>query len=422
MRSVRGSWLVRVLATPRMSQALTESIVIVALLTASLRSLLGTPGMIAIVSGLLVLAALSLVGQPERVEWRGVLPLSLLTFFGVVVVSVTWSDYPLATLTGITNTLAFAALGLYIALVRDMIQLARGIGNVVRWILGLSLGLEILSGLLLPTPLDVFENQARLAEGGPIQGVVGSATGLAFIALLGLINFGIEWRTRMVSREVSTVSIVIALATLVLTQSGAALVTLGVLAAAAGLLILLRRLGPTARVTVQLSLLALVGAVIAVITATGTSLDRVFGSSAEVDQRVLVWDRVGLFAQQQPVFGWGWVGIWPTTDVPYPMNLLDGLTTRPQPSALSSYLDVQLQLGVVGLVVLLLTLTLAIGRAWLVASTRVTTAYLWPALTLLLLASTGVTESVLLAEEGVLLFVTAAFAAARHRSWRGHNP
>lgn len=422
MMAVRGSLLVRLLATPRMSQALTETIVIVALLTASLRSLLGTPGIIAVIALLLVLATLSLLGQPERVEWRGVLPLSLLTFFGVVVVSITWSDYPLATVTGIANTLAFAALGVYIALVRDMIQLARGIGNVVRWILGLSLGLEIFSGLLLPTPLDVFENQARLAEGGPIQGIVGSAPGLAFIALLGLINFGIEWRTRMVSREVSTVSLVIALATLVLTQSGAALVTFGVLAAAAGLLILLRRLRPTARVSVQLSLLALVGTAVAVITATGTSLDRVFGRSAEVDQRVLVWDRVGLFAEQQPVFGWGWVGLWPTTNMPYPMNLLDGLTTRPQPSALSSYLDVQLQLGVVGLVVLLLTLALAIGRAWLVASTRITTAYLWPALTLVLLASTGVTESVLLAEEGVLLFVTAAFAAARHRSWRGSNP
>lgn len=422
MIALRRSGIVRILATPRVSQALTETIVVVALLTASLRSLMGTPGIIAVVSGLLVLAALSLLGQPERVEWRGVLPLSLLTLFGVIVVSITWSQYPLATGAGIANTLAFAALGLYIALVRDMIQLARGIGNVVRWILGLSLALEIFSGLLLPTPLDVFENQARLAEGGPIQGIVGSATGLAFIALLGLINFGIEWRTRMVSREVSTVSILIAIATLVLTQSGAALVTLGVLAAAAGLLIVLRRLGPTARVSVQLSLLVLSGTAIAIISATGTSLDRIFGSSTEVDQRVLVWDRVGLFAEQQPVFGWGWVGVWPTTDVPYPMNLLDGLTTRPQPSALSSYLDVQLQLGVVGLVVLLLTLALAIGRAWLVASTRVTTAYLWPALTLLLLASTGVTESVLLAEEGVLLFVTAAFAAARHRSWRGHNP
>lgn len=422
MTAARRSLIVRLAATPRMSQAITESIVIVALLTPSLRSLLGTAGVIAIVSGLLVLAALSLLGQPERIEWRGVLPLSLLTFFAVIVVSLTWSSYSLATLQGIAGTLAFAALGLYIALVRDMIQLARGIGNVVRWILGLSLGLEILSGLLFAAPLDVFENQGRLAEGGPIQGIVGSTTGLAFIALLGLINFGIEWRTRMVTREVSTTSILLALATLLLTQNGAALVTFGVLAAAAGLLIVLRRLGPGARVSVQLSLLAVVGAAIAVITATGASLDRVFGSNIEVDQRVVVWDRVALFAEQRPVLGWGWVGMWPTEDVPYPMNLLDGLTTRPQSSALSSYLDVQLQLGVVGLVILLLTLALAIGRAWLVASTRVTTAYLWPALTLILLASTGVTESVLLAEEGVLLFVTAAFAAARHRSWRGTNP
>ncbi|MBR22845.1 MAG: exopolysaccharide biosynthesis protein, partial [Leifsonia sp.] len=45
--------------------------------------------------------------------------------------------------------------------------------------------------------------------------------------------------------------------------------------------------------------------------------------------------------------------------------------------------------------------------------------YVWPALTLVLLATTSMTESYLLYEGGLLLFVTSAFAAARNRSWRG---
>lgn len=53
------------------------------------------------------------------------------------------------------------------------------------------------------------------------------------------------------------------------------------------------------------------------------------------------------------------------------------------------------------------------------ATDRRSTVCVWPALTLVLLATTGLTESYLLYESGLLLFVTSAFADARNRSWRG---
>ena len=82
-------------------------------------------------------------------------------------------------------------------------------------------------------------------------------------------------------------------------------------------------------------------------------------------------------------------------------------------------MDIWLQLGLAGLLVLIVALALAFVRAWLVASERRSTVYVWPALTLVLLATTSMTESYLLYEGGLLLFVTSAFAAARNRSWRG---
>ena len=88
-------------ASPRFTQALTETIVGMALATFAVRALLGWPGSIAVLSSLVLLAGLSLAGQPERIEWRGVLPLSLIALFSLITVSIIWSQYTWATVGGI---------------------------------------------------------------------------------------------------------------------------------------------------------------------------------------------------------------------------------------------------------------------------------------------------------------------------------
>ena len=69
-----------------------------------------------------------------------------------------------------------------------------------------------------------------------------------------------------------------------------------------------------------------------------------------------------------------------------------------------------------------MALGLALVRSWLVASDRRSTVHVWPALTLVLLLATSMTESYLLAEGGLMLFVLCAVTAARGRSWRGRLP
>jgi O-antigen ligase len=140
-------------------------------------------------------------------------------------------------------------------------------------------------------------------------------------------------------------------------------------------------------------------------------------AAADVSERTSVWNAVGDLVAQQPVIGWGWVGMWPPTVFPF-SSVLSSSGTAPE-SALNAYADIWLQLGLAGIVALLAALGLAFIRAWLVASERRSTVYVWPALTLVLLAATSATESYLLYEGGLLLFVTSAFAAARNRSWRG---
>ena len=105
---------------------------------------------------------------------------------------------------------AFAFLGVYVALMRDTIQIVRAFGDVMRVLLGVSLALEVLSGILLDVPITILGIQGDLAELGPIQGIFGSRNLLGFVALIALLTFIVEWRTRIVQRGRAIGSIVLA--------------------------------------------------------------------------------------------------------------------------------------------------------------------------------------------------------------------
>ncbi len=404
------------LASPRMTQALTEAIVGVALATFAVRALVGWPGSIAVLSALVLLAALSLAGQPERVEWRGVLPLSLIALFSLITVSIIWSQYSWATIGGIAYAVAFAFLGVYIALVRDLIQLVRAVGNVLRVILTASFVLEVLSGVLLDTPFTWIGITGDLATGGPVQGLAGTRNAFAFLGALAVLSFWIEYRTRSVSRGLTAYSLVLAGATIVFARSPVAYLVLAAVLVVGLALVIIRRQEALARRATQSVLLisAVVFAVLAWVF-RGPLIGFV-DAAADVRARTSVWSQVGDLVAQQPVLGWGWVGMWPTAVSPF-SSVRE--SHAPAESALNAYADIWLQLGLVGIVVLIAALGLAFVRAWMVATDRRSTIYVWPALTLVLLATVSMTESYLLYEGGLLLFVTSAFAAARNRSWRG---
>jgi O-antigen ligase len=405
------------LASPRFTQALTETIVGVALAAFAVRALLGWPGSLAVLSGLVVLAALSLASQPERVEWRGVLPISLIALFALMTVSIIWSQYTWATAAGVPYALAYAFLGVYVALVRDLIQLVRSVGNALRVVLTLSFALEVLSGVLFDTPFAWIGISGNLAAGGPVEGLAGTRNAFAFLAALAVLSFWIEYRTRSVSRALSAYSLILAGAAIVFARSPVSLLVLAAVLIAGLALVMIRRQQPVARRATQGVLVVSALVLAALAWSFRGPIIGLVDAATDVSERTSVWNAVGDLVAQQPVIGWGWVGMWPPTVFPF-SSVLSSSGTAPE-SALNAYADIWLQLGLAGIIALLAALGLAFVRAWLVASERRSTVYVWPALTLVLLAATSTTESYLLYEGGLLLFVTSAFAAARNRSWRG---
>ncbi|MEO7122646.1 MAG: exopolysaccharide production protein, partial [Lacisediminihabitans sp.] len=222
-------------AAPRFTAALTHLIIATELGSLFLQQMIGWAGLLGIVATLLVLASLSLLAKQREIEWHGLLPISLLVFVTWAGASVFWSQYRWATLGSVVYFGAVTMLGIYVALVRDTIQIARAFGDILRIALVLSLALEIISGLLIDSPIRLLFIQGKLDDLGPLQGIFGRRNQFGIVALLALVTFVAEFLTKSISQWISIGSISVAGVCLILARSpiaGGAVVVLGLAALA----------------------------------------------------------------------------------------------------------------------------------------------------------------------------------------------
>lgn len=409
-----AEWGLELLGTPRFSAELSTTIVGAAFFSYLIKNLIGWAGLFAILAALVVLAALSLIGQRDRLEWRGFLPYSLAAFLFWSGISLFFSQYQWATLGGIAYQIAFALLGVYVALARDFIQIVRSVGDVLRVVLGLSLALEILVGLLLDTSFPLLHITGDIAEGGPIEGVMGTRNALALVALLALITFGTELLTRSVGRLRGILSILLAATTILLSQSPVDLIALGVVGIAALALLGLRRVPEHTRRYWLWAIGAAAVVALVVAYAARDSILSLIGASGDLKYRLALWNEIFPLIRVHNLEGWGWVGQWPAYLSPF-SSIGAGITHA---EALNAYLDVWLQLGAIGLASFLAFAGLAIVRAWILATQKRSRIFVWPALVLVALAVTSVMESGVLVEWGWLILVTCAVKVAQHVGWR----
>jgi exopolysaccharide production protein ExoQ len=410
---------IALLGSARFERAISLIIVATAYLAFTVKSTMGWPALIAVVSSLVVLAAASLVIRGRDLEWHGILPISLLVFVGWSALSIFWSDYQWASLGSILYQVAFAFLGIYVALTRDLIQVVRAFGDVFRVVLLFSIIVEVLSGLLLDVPFRFLNIAGNLAYAGPIQGLAGSRNQLGLIALLALVTFFVEWRTRSVPRPLANASLVLAALTAIFSRSPITFGVLGVVALAALALFGLRRLEPASRRVGQFVLL---GGVVILGTIALIARDRLlnlFNAGNEFEFRLSLWRGISAVTPNNPLEGFGWIGYWRSTLPPY--FGIDPFTA-PHQSALNAYLDVWLQLGLVGLVAFVAFISLALGRSWVLASNKRSVVYLWPALVLVVLGITSFAESSVLVEFGWFTVVICALKASQNLSWRTRLP
>lgn len=399
----------------RFAQALTLLAVSLAFSTHAVRSLIGWPGLLAAVIGLVVLCAASFVARWRAVEWYGILPLTILVFVGWCVASVLWSNTTVASATRVSSLVVFAFIGVYVALMRDTIQIVRAFGDVMRALLGVSLALEVFAGILLDLPIAFLGVQGDIAALGPIQGLFGSRNLLGFVALIALLTFIIEWRTGIAQRGRAIFSVTLAAICLVLSGSPTTWIALAAALVALAALYGLRRATPATRWRWQIALLVTAVVVLVLAWIFRIRIIELIDARGEFDVRLEVWRELSRYLNLNPLQGWGWVGTWPDTA---PYTWIELATGRSHGSALSAWVDVYFQVGVIGALAFIALVGVALVRAWLLASTRRSVVYVWPALMLVVIAVTSFAESFVLVEGGWMLLVVCAVKAARDMSWR----
>ncbi|MEQ1737239.1 MAG: O-antigen ligase family protein, partial [Rhodoglobus sp.] len=403
-----------VVRSARFTQAVTLSIIGTAFFTHLLRQVIGWPGLIAIVVALCVVVVVSLGLDWRERQWGRLVPVSVICWLGWVGLSLLWSQYQWVTLGGLAYLFAFTILGIYVAIFRDTIQIVRAFGDVLRLVVALSLAVELLSGVLLDAPFEFLWVRGSLAEGGPIQGVMGTRNALGLIAIFALITFAIEWRTRSVTKTTAWLSVAGAAACVVFARSPIVAALVVTVAIAAGTLYLLRRAPAPRRTQWQLYILVGVAIVAGVVWAFRTQVIAVFNGGGQLNYRLDLWREMWTYIARHPLEGWGWTGRWPLGIPPFPAFDSSDASN----SGLNAFLDAWLQVGLVGALILVGVIGLAFVRSWLLAGRRRSSVFAWSALVLVALIGASAFESAVLFESAWLIAVVCSVNAGREISWR----
>lgn len=387
----------------------------------------------------------------ERKRWSiGALPYPLTAFLFLATLSVAWSFYPGATLLGLLATWLTAIGGLAIAVTLDWAALLRALGWALRIVLGGSLLFEFIVSVFVRAPLLPFFaspgvdysqyeklpallywSRNLLFEGDKIQGLVGNSSLLGFIALLGLIVFGVQFAARTVGRASGLIWFGIAALVVYLTRSATitiAIVALAVLVLA--VLVVRRASSVRARRLTYAGLAAVVVAGVIGSILLRSQVLLALGKTDTLTHRTDIWAAVINLAQERPVFGWGWVSYW----VPWvaPFDTLAFNSGVRQLHAHNAWLDIWLQLGIVGLVVFGALVLSTLVRSWLLATDRpivgvgrtrdYTATTLLPLLVIAALVIQSLAESRLIVEYGILLLVVMAVKTRRIEAVEADRP
>ncbi|MGO4691596.1 O-antigen ligase family protein [Glaciibacter sp. 2TAF33] len=418
------------------------------------RNLLGWWGFGAIALVVVVGSLIGLARLKPDWMWRK-FPKSLGVFLVLATLSIAWSFYPGWSALGVGLQWITTIAALFLALSLTWHELLRALGAALRWALGLSLLFELIVAVfirhaILPfwvsydlekIPAAFYWSRGLLLTGGPIEGIVANRNLLGFLALLAVIVFAVQLTAGTVKRGWGIGWLVLAAGMLGLTRS--ATVTVAAAAVAVVFLFALwaRHRGPDRRRTVYAVAAASVAAVIAALALFAPWLLSLLGKSDDLTGRFDIWGAVVQLASQRSAFGWGWVSYWNPFVEPF-----DGLAVRKGVEYLqahNAWLDVWLQLGVIGVVAFAALVLSTLWRSWFLAVDRPVSAMAppiepvavierapvtYPASTLLplllmaALLAQSLAESRLLIEYGWVLLVVLAVTTKRQQATMATMP
>ncbi len=386
----------------------------------------------AVVVGTGVVSTILWVTLRPRVQWRH-LPWFALAYVAWAVASLLWTEWLGATELTLLLLLSTTVQAMFVGAVFTWREIERALASALKWMLALSILFEvwvtfiwrgdILPGFVRPPagfdehPITLWSRD-NLLNGGRLQGIFGNANPLAYIALLAIIVFVIRiaggaprkflltlwtalaaflfWRAASATALLCAVAVVVVLITILLMRTA-------------------RRPGERTRFYVAYVFVAGLGG--AVLWLGRDTIFGLLGRSADLTGRERIWQAVGERIAERPFLGWGYSTPWVPSEPAFDGWIIDHGVSVMQ--AHNMWLDVALQLGFVGVVLIGLALLAFIWRSWffavdrprwdLVADRPYTTLTLLPSLVATILLVQGIAESAPLLNWGWFLIVLLAF-------------
>lgn len=382
------------------------------------RYLVGWYGYAVIATVAVIASAVLIARNSDRSLLRRFpLPLAILLLF--MALSAIWSSYQLISLAAFGVQIATTAVAVFFALQFDWRQLLNIFANTIRAILVLSLIIELIAAFTGPIkpPFAYFEGdtppapaywwvQGNLFQSDRIQGFVGNANLLAFVSVLGLVIFFVEYLVSAKNQRLAIFSMVAASAFIALAKSASMWVALVIVLVAALVAMLAEGKPKATRHLVYRSTLWSSVFGLFLVAVYWVELTDLLGKSPDASGRFFIWQKVWGLVEQRLLLGWGWISHWiPGVDPYEGLIVIDNV---PHFHAHNAFLDVWLQLGVVGLVVFGWLLATTFIRLWKIAVVHTNPLYFWPLFAFMVISTQALTESRLLIENGWMLLVLLA--------------
>lgn len=360
--------------------------------------------------------ALFLKQSPKETLRR--VPILVWLLFGWMIASLTWSYYPIASLIGLLTVLLGTVFAFFLVSGFSWAELLKLIADTMRFILVISIVFELIAALIVRGPIYPLYrdfqtpgvshgayrwSQAHLFDGKRIQGIVGNANLLAYIAMIGLVLFCVQYVIRQTSRVTSISSIALSLLCLALTRSAAIGLALAFIGLAVLILILTNGKSRVERHRYYRVAYTIAGIVLFFIAIYNQQFFVLIGKTPDMTGRSELWAAVLGLIGQKPWLGWGWIGYWQPGVKPFDgLFVRDGITYY---QAHSIYLDFLVQIGIVGLLLLLAMLVTGFIKLWRLAVRQSNPIYAWPVLIFLGLVMQNVLESRMIIEIGWVLLI-----------------
>jgi len=372
----------------------------------------------AVVLGLLFIAT---VISFFRSNWRETvkrIPWPLSSLLGLMLVGSLWSNYALVSAGAAVVQIATTTFGVYLAAAFDWREILRLFGNTLRAILYGSVLFELFAALVVRGPIEPFFpnydgdhppavafywTQGNLFTDERIQGIVGNSNMLAYMSMIAVVVFAIERAANTTSRLTTILSFSATIPMLLLSRSASIGFALAAMAAAAIVSIAAEGKERDVRHRYYRIAWAVIGLGALLVLTYRAQIFSLIGKSPDMTGRTKIWRIVLDLIDQRPLQGWGWSSYWVPWVEPY-----DGLVVInnvPYFQAHNAFLDVWLQLGIIGLGLFLLLVGLTFVRVWRLAVRHTNPLYLWPILVFVGIVTQNLTESRILVEIGWVILV-----------------